>query len=280
MINLNSEFVSNKQANLNVTNRAIAYGDALFETIRVVGGEILFWEDHYFRLMSSMRILRMEIPMNFTLEFLEKEIMATIQSNGLTLDTSVRVKFTVYRNSDGLYTPITNDIGYFIQVKRLENSKFKLNDINQAPYIVDLFKDHYVNSGLLSNLKSTNRIINTLAGIFAKENAYQNLLLLNQDKKVIEAINGNLFIVKGDKIFTPPLSDGCINGVFRKQLIDVIKKKTDFEVEEKSISPFELQKSDEIFITNAILGIQSVSKYRKKSFEQQVAKTLIAHFNV
>lgn len=278
MINLNNEFVSNKQANLNITNRAIAYGDALFETIRVVKGEILFWEDHYFRLMSSMRILRMKIPMNFTLEFLEKEIFTTIKSNGLTQDVSLRVKLTVYRDSEGLYTPNSNEVGYFIQVKRLDNSHLSLNSISDSPYIIELFKDHYVNEGLLSNLKSTNRIINTLAGIFAKENDFHNLLLLNHNKKIIEAINGNVFIVKGNMITTPPLSDGCINGVFRKQLINTIKKKTSFTVEEKSISPFELQKSDEIFITNAILGIQSVSKYRKKNFVQKVAKALIVHF--
>ncbi len=278
MINFNSEFVSNKQANLNITNRAVAYGDALFETIRVVKGELLFWEDHYFRLMSSMRILRMEIPMNFTLEFLENEILTTIKSNGLKENVSVRVKLTVYRDSEGLYTPKTNDIGYFIQVKRLDSPNFILNDIKEFPLIVDLFKDHYVNSGLLSNLKSTNRIVNTLAGIFAKENDFQNLLLLNQDKKVIEAINGNIFLVKGSSIITPPLTDGCINGVFRKQLMRIIEKQTDFTLEEKSISPFELQKSDEIFITNAISGIQSVSKYRKKSFSQSVARQLVAYF--
>lgn len=279
MINLNGEFVSNKQANLNITNRAIAYGDALFETIRVVKGKIAFWEDHYFRLMSSMRILRMEIPMDFTLEYLENEILTAIKSNGLTDDVSVRVKFTVYRNSEGLYTPETNDIGYFIQVKRLQSSHFVLNDITDSnAYVIDLFKDHYVNEGLLSSLKSTNRIINILAGIFAKENDFKNLLLLNQDKKVVEAINGNVFLVKKDVIITPPISDGCINGIFRKQLIDLIKKKTDFTLEERSISPFELQKSDEIFITNAILGIQSISKYRKKEFGQEIAKQLIALF--
>ncbi len=278
MINLNGEPVSNKQAVLNVTNRAIAYGDALFETLRVVKGSISFWEDHYFRLMSSMRILRMEIPMNFTLEYLENEILTAIQSNGISTDNSVRVKLTVYRESSGLYTPDSNDIGYFIQVKPLSSDKFELNNIADDSYVVDLFKDHYVHQGLLSNLKSTNRIINTLAGIFAKENNFQNLLLLNHNKRLVEAINGNVFLVKKDMIYTPPLTDGCINGVFRKQILQVIEKKTDYKLEEVSISPFELQKSDEVFITNTITGITSVSKYRKKQFRQEVAKTLIDLF--
>lgn len=278
MINLNGEPVSNKQAVLNVTNRAIAYGDALFETLRVVKGSISFWEDHYFRLMSSMRILRMEIPMNFTLEYLENEILTAIQSNGISTDNSVRVKLTVYRESSGLYTPDSNDIGYFIQVKPLSSDKFELNNIADDSYVVDLFKDHYVHQGLLSNLKSTNRIINTLAGIFAKENNFQNLLLLNHNKRLVEAINGNVFLVKKDMIYTPPLTDGCINGVFRKQILQVIAKKTDYKLEEVSISPFELQKSDEVFITNTITGITSVSKYRKKQFRQEVAKTLIDLF--
>jgi branched-chain amino acid aminotransferase len=77
-------------------NRGYKYGDALFETLRVLNTKILFWEDHYFRLMSSMRILRMEIPMEFTMEFLEKEILTTIEINKLSKD-SVIVIFNIDR---------------------------------------------------------------------------------------------------------------------------------------------------------------------------------------
>ena len=75
MININGNLVEDKDATISVFNRGLAYGDSVFETLRVINGKIIFWEDHYFRLMSSMRIMRMEIPSNFSPEFLEEEIL-------------------------------------------------------------------------------------------------------------------------------------------------------------------------------------------------------------
>ena len=82
MINFNGTLLENNTI-LSTENRGYAYGDALFETIKVVHGKILFWEDHYFRLMASMRIMRMEIPMNFTMEYLEDAMqLLAIQGPG------------------------------------------------------------------------------------------------------------------------------------------------------------------------------------------------------
>lgn len=279
MINLNGEIVSNNQANVNVTNRGLAYGDAVFETIRVNGNQILFWEDHYFRLMASMRIMRMRIPMEFTLEYLKKQINDTIASHGLPSSQSIRVKLTVYRDSAGLYTPNENKVGFFISIKKITSPFYTTNNIDSAPYEVELFKDHLIAADLLSTLKTNNKAANVLAGIFAKENLYENMLLLNTDKKVIEAINGNLFLVKGNSIKTPPTKDGCLNGVLKKQLLRILDKNPDLTIEESSISPFELQKADELFITNVITGITSVSKYRKKTYNSTIAKKVLGLLN-
>ena len=90
MVNINGNILEEQMLHYQLNNRGFNYGDAVFETIKVSHGKILFWEDHYFRLMASMRILRMEIPMNFTLEFLENEIQRLIEANAIT--TTVRVK--------------------------------------------------------------------------------------------------------------------------------------------------------------------------------------------
>ena len=86
-------------------------------------------------------------------------------------------------------------------------------------------------------------------------------------------------MVKGDRIKTPPLTDGALNGITRKQLVNMIKKLQEYNFEEVSISPFELQKADELFITNVIVGIQPISKYRKKEYTNTVAKDLLAKLN-
>lgn len=132
---------------------------------------------------------------------------------------------------------------------------------------------------MLSTLKSNNRIINVLGSIYANENGYDNCLLLNNAKQVVEALNGNLFLVKGSVIKTPPLKDGCLNGITRKKLIASLEKLENYTLEEASISPFELQKADELFVTNAITGIQSITKYRKKEFGNEVAKDLLGKLN-
>ena len=275
MLNYNGKLIPTTSHFINQDNRGLRYGDSLFETIRVVNSKIYFWEDHYLRLMASMRILRMEIPMSFTMEYLENQILDTIASNSLE-DSATRIRFTVFRNDGGLYAPETNDISYIIEAKQLENTFFM---INEEAYEVELFKDFYVNPDMLSTLKTNNKVLNVVGSIFAKENGYQNCLLLNNQKMVVEALNGNLFLVSGKTIKTPPKSEGCLNGILRKKLIDILGKLEGYTFQEASISPFELQKADELFITNAIVGIQPITKYRKKNFANTVAKDLIGKLN-
>ncbi|KAA5824785.1 aminotransferase class IV [Algibacter amylolyticus] len=275
MINFNGT-VSENNTILSIQNRGYAYGDALFETIKVVSGKILFWEDHYFRLMASMRIMRMEIPMSFTMEFLEAEILKTLEANS-QLKVTARVKLQVHRNEGGLYTPSTSNVSFIISVKPLSENFYLLND---AFYEVDLFKDYYVSPSLLSTLKTNNKALNVVGSIYAQENNLNNCLLVNTNKHVVEALNGNVFLVKGNTIKTPPLADGCLKGVMRTQLINIIKTLPDYQLEEDSISPFEIQKADEMLITNVITGIQPVSKYRKKSYDNAIAKLLLQKLNV
>jgi branched-chain amino acid aminotransferase len=275
MINLNGTILEKHKAAISISNRGLNYGDAIFETLRVSAGKIYFWEDHYFRLMASMRILRMEIPMNFTQEYLEKQILATIEANG-TITAAYRVKILVWRQEGGLYSPAINEIDFSVQCSDLKNSFYLLS---QDHYEVELFKDHYITSGLLSTLKTNNKIINVLGSIFAKENGYENCLLLNEKKQIVEALNGNIFLVKGDSIKTPPLKDGCLKGIMRKQILTILADMHDYDMQEVSISPFELQKADEMFVTNVITGIQSITKYRKKQYTNTIAKELLGKLN-
>ena len=273
MINLNGSLTN--EPHFSPQNRALLYGDAVFETVRCQGGKIYFWEDHYFRLMSSMRILRMEIPMHFTLENLQEEILKTLAASELE-NKAASVRITVFRNEGGKYLPEDNTVGFFAFAKALSTPFYTLSE---ADYEVELYKDHYVNADLLSTLKTTNKLIHVTGSIFAKENGYDNCLLINNNKTIVEALQGNIFLVKDNHIKTPPLEEGCLRGIVRKQLIEIIQNLKNYTFEEVAISPFELQKADEIFITNAIIGIQPVTKYRKKVYTNTVAKDLIGKLN-
>ena len=100
MINFNGTLHSSAD-NLLVNNRSFLYGDGVFETVKIVNNRILFLEDHYFRLMASMRVVRMEIPMNFTLEYFEEQILVAVKGNNLS--GAVRARIIVYRNDGGYY---------------------------------------------------------------------------------------------------------------------------------------------------------------------------------
>ena len=272
MINFNGFL----QDNFAVTssNRSFLYGDGIFETLKVVNGKILFSEDHYFRLMASMRIVRMKIPMDFTLEFFENQVISL--TDVLSISNSARVRITVFRNEGGLYLPDQNTISYVIEATSLASKKY---EITQDNFEVDLFKDSFVSTQLLSTLKTTSKILNVTASIFAKENDLNTCLLLNDKKNVVEAIAGNLFMLTGNKLITPPISEGCLNGIMRKQIIKLMKDFPEIEFSEAIISPFDLQKADELFVTNVIQGIQPITKYRKKEFTSEVAKEITGLLN-
>lgn len=272
MINFNGKLFENSQFALSSDNRGFKFGDALFETLKIKNGRTIFWEDHYFRLMASMRMIRMEIPMSFTLEFLEEEILKTCKN--FEDQDIVRVRLNVFRKDGGLYTPKTNEIDYLIEAVKFQKSE------NHTAYVIDLYKDFYNYSGMLSNVKTNNKITNTVAAVYAKENDLDNCIILNERKGVCEAINGNIFLIKDNVVKTPALTEGCLNGIIRKKVIEIVKKNPNFELEETAITPFEIQKSDEVFITNSIVGIQSVSNYRKKVFKTDVTEKLKQNLKV
>ena len=255
-------------------NRGFLYGDSVFETIKIVDNKIIFWEEHYLRLMSSMRILRIEIPNNYTPEFFEKEIIKT----NLKTDSSFsgRVRLTIYRGGSGLYLPNNNFPIFVINSNKTNEKLFK---IDRDVYKVDLFKDYQIQSNLISNLKTNNRVINVIGSIYAQENELDNCVLLNDNKLVTEFLNGNIFIVNDNVIKTPTISTGCLNGVMRKKIIELIKKVPEYKIQEKDFSPYELVSSDEIWVTNSISGIIPVTEYRRKSFSNNIGTIIINYFN-
>ena len=273
MINFNG-VLQDSDIQLSVNNRSFLYGDGVFETLKIINNKILFFEEHYFRLMASMRIIRMQIPMNFTLEYLEEQILNLV--NAKNIQNAARVRLTVYRNDGGFYSPTDNSVSFIINAFELKSKNYQIED---KPFEVDLYKDFVVTKQMLSSLKTTNKLIHVTASIYANENKLDSCLLINEEKNVVEATNGNIFMLIAKTLITPPISEGCLNGIMRKHIINLVKQHEIVEVIEKEISPFELQKADELFISNVIMGIQPITKYRKKEFEVKFSNDLLEILN-
>ena len=249
-------------------NRGLLYGDAVFETLRYSQGHIHFWENHYFRLMAAMRIFRMDIPMTFTPEFLEQECIRLIQAQS---ENSVawRIRLNVYRKDGGAYLPTTKNVGYFMEAKAIDSEYY----LSVENYKVELFNDYYLQKSMLSNLKSNNKALQVIASIFMQEQGFDNGILVNDEKEVVEFLNGNLFIVEDGKLRTPPITSGCLDGIMRKQIIRIAKI-LDISCVEEPISPFDLQRVQELFMTNAIVGIQPVTSYRRTAYNKSISLKL------
>ena len=275
MINFDGILHSDNDMYLNAENLVFAEGFGLVEDIRVVNGKVFFWEEHYLRLMAAMRILRMEIPMDFTMEFLQEEILKTLKESGLS-DKAALVSVCVFPKHDITASDNGRQVSYLIRSRELE-SPFYLH--GEGDYAVDLYKDFYVQAGMLSTLPTVDRVLKKIGGIYARENGYADCILLNDQKNVVESLAGNLFLASGETVKTPPLSEGCQNGVLRKKVMELIAKSPELTLEEKAISPFELQKADEIFIVSMERGIQSVTRYRKAEFKAQIAKNILGKLN-
>ncbi len=272
MLNYNGNFID--QTNLSFSNRAFLYGDSVFETIKVVKNKVLFWEEHYLRLMSSMRILKIEIPNEFTPDYLENQIKKTNSSISHTF--SGRVRLTVFREGEGLYLPKSNQASFVIN--SFQNESF-LFETKFKTYKVDIYKDYLIQSNLLSNLKTSNRLINVIGSIYAQENGLDNCILLNENKLVTEFLNGNIFLVSDNVVMTPPINSGCLNGVMRNKIIELINKIPLLEIFEKDFSAYEIISSQEVWVSNSISGIIPVSQYRNKQFGNSVAKKVIDFLN-
>lgn len=275
LVSFSGDLIGSTDFAIGIENRSFKFGDGLFETMKFSRGKLHFWEDHYFRLMSSMRILRMEIPMEFSPEYFLDQINEFISANHLD-GQAVRLRWTVFRKDGGLYVPKSNNIEWVLEGSQVENDLFVLNETGLQ---IELYKEHYKPKGLLANIKSTSSQFYNVAGVYISENKWDEAVIINDDKHVVESLYGNLFMVKDGVLITPSLSTGCIKGVMRKNILEIAKI-MEIPVEEKNFSPFDLQRADEVFITNAIKGIQWVSGYRKKVYQKDLSEKFLEKLNL
>lgn len=230
---------------------------------------ILFWEDHYFMLMATLRKSRVNIPMNYTMEYFQEQINELTNIN-VEQGSSSLVSIQFYRTlSPNLSQPIT-DICFFI--------KTKSNVFEKHNMTVELYKDYYINPGEYSNLYQTNYALRDLAKIFAYENQFGGCLLLNHEKSLVESTHGTLFLISADTIKTPDLTSGTVNTVLRSKFIEQIKLEKSLQFEETNIAPFSLQKADEIFTLSLSSGFYNIRQFRKKVYETQRSNALFDLF--
>lgn len=260
----NGHLISIYEPSVAFNNRAFRYGDSLFETIRLCNNKVMFLKEHVNRLKIGMTVLRMNLPAELNTENLHEFIIQLLKHNSHA--PNARIRLTVFRNEGGYYTPITNDISFLIESEEVEGAY----TLNQKGYWVDLYGDIKKPINKLSNIKTGNALMYVMAGISKLSMKLDECFIINETGAICESISSNIFVVKNGTIYTPPLTEGCVAGVMRKQIMHLASENKILTFE-SPLSSYTILNADEVFLTNSVGGVKWVGQYREKFYTNKMA---------
>ena len=272
-INYNGNIIDASHPVFTAANRAFRYGDGIFETIRLMKGEIMYFEKHLARLSRSMDLLGMNPNDDLTFHNLYLSIRHLDQVNNLK--GNGRIRLEVFRNDGGLYTPHSNDVSYLIETSPVSGTEYILNETGLK---IEVYTDIKKPVSRLSNLKSCNALYYVMAGLYKNSLNTGDCLVLNTDSRIAEAISSNIFLVDSGKVFTPSLSEACVAGIMRETVIEHLQMHR-IPIIEKGITIEDLLKADEIFLTDVIHGMRWVGAFRNKRYFNNFSRALLSEIN-
>ena len=269
----NGKFISSDDAIISPNNRSFRYGDGFFETMLWIKGEINFWEYHKDRINDSITALGFDKANNFSTDNLIFLINKLVHKNKISNAARIRISF--FRGDGGLYDAANNHIHFIIQCWTIQ-STFHLYKENGLD--LGIFTDGIKVSDRFSRIKSNSALPYVMAAMWAKENKHNDAILLNQNGRIADTTIANVFIVnKKEQILTPALSEGCVDGILRRVIIEQSGR----EVIETEITADDVLYAKELFLTNAIKGIMWVHTLQDKKYEQKISQDIyhLLHLN-
>lgn len=261
MIYLNGQ----KTQEIVLQNNAFLNGDAVKVHFFVKNHQLIMAEECYFFLMASMRKMRMNIPLSFTLEFFSDIFLAAIAENQVKEGV---IELLAYRNRDDGFSAKT-PVHFYFEI-RLKDEVLKISE----KYELDLMKEISVNTNVLSNIK-VHSPENIYAEIYAKENDLDDVIFLNPNKKIARTIYGNLLLLEENTIKIPKQTEGAYISPLMENFVTFVHKNNLATIEEAELSAFESQKAEEILVISDEKGIFTVSKIRNKEFGNERYKTML-----
>lgn len=242
---------------LNVKNRAFLSGDAVKVSFFVRDAKLIMDEECYFFLMASMRKMRMNIPLSYTLEFFQSIFNNNIIEKRLTNGI---INFQVFRNMDGI-TLSKSSVSYYYEIVEMND----VLSVQERPLELDMIKEINVNNNLLSNIR-VHSPENIYGEIYAQENDLDDVIFLNPSKRIARAGTGNLLFLEGDVIKVPKQTEGAYISPLLENFVTFLHKNNLADIQEHEIIAFESQKAEEILLISDEKGVFSVGKIRNKTF--------------
>lgn len=249
----NGKFLEGGQPSLHPDDRGYRYGDGLFETIRVSNGTMPLWDLHMSRLLSGLDILKITLPKLSSSETLKKQVTELCSRNRLV---NARIRISVSRGEGGILEHAISP-NICIQSWPLDEA---VPRFNQNGLQLGIYRDAAKSADLLANLKSSNYLIYVMAALHARDHKWNDALVLNTHGRIADTSIANICWVREGRVFTLPQTEGPVNGVMLQWL------KSKLEIHEEALHPEQLPSADEVFITNAVRGIQWVGRIENMEF--------------
>lgn len=268
LLNHNGEILTSDDPLISIDNRSFRYGDGLFETMRVVDGNVVMLDRHLDRLVKGMNILKLQVSPDLIEHIWNEEILDLCKDNKC-LDSG-RIRLTVYRKSGGYYTPSNSNIGYLLEA---EGNDTIFSDENAEGLYIGLFDEIRKPINLLSGVKTANCLVYIMAGLAKVEQKLDDMIILNEKGRVTEVISSNFYCIKDGTVKTPALSEGCVAGVTREWLLEKMHS-SGLNLKECELTLQEVAEADEVFVSNAIQGIRQVLSFQGTTYSNEVFNTL------
>jgi len=254
-------------------HRAFRYGDSFFESIRIKNGKALFVEEHCKRFDKTFAALKMQKPANFTQDYFSSAVEQLAKANAI--EQGGRARLTLYRDGSGFYQSESNAASWILEAEAIADTEYVLTEEGLT---VDIYRDIKKPFNKLSELKSGNALLYVLASEFIKEQRLDDCLLLNDAGRIAEGSNANVFVVKDNVIYTPLLSEACLDGVMRMVMISVARQ-AGIELKETTLEESFLKTADEFWLTSASRGIRWVKNCEEKTFGNKRAQEFVTLLN-
>jgi branched-chain amino acid aminotransferase len=264
LLNLNGHILSEKKSPP-YRNRAFRYGDGLFETMRLSGERIPLWERHWKRLTEGLRLIGISEERLGGSQTMLSEALKTAEGM-----EHARIRLTVYRQGEGAYYSLRNDTAFVIEASETSPPEFRESGL-EAGFFRGLRLPHDPRGNPFWNLKSCNALPYILAANDAKANQWDEALLFNASGYLSEGSHTNLFVWKKGELITPPLSSGCVAGVMRALTMEIAGEK-EIPLILRNLLPDELGHADEIWLVNALQGVQYIHQLEESTYSGDLAR--------
>lgn len=243
IIYLDGNYVREEEAKISVFDHGVLYGDGVFEGIRVYNGRVFKCEEHINRLYNAAKAIMLEIPMSK--EEMMEVLLETCRRNQIK-DGYVRLVVTRGKGDLGL-NPVSCKVASVFCIAGSITLYPDEMYIKGMPIITAVQRRNKATI-VDPQIKSLNYLNNILAKIEANRAGVPEALMLNHDGVVAECTGDNIFIVKDNVIYTPPIYIGILDGITRNTVIELAKK-LGYEVKESEFTLFNVYRADECFLT-------------------------------